>query len=88
MSHPVEKGAFSLRVLRDDLADERDYALPTRDEALALLAVVEAARNIIKRLDDARAWNAERNRKASVQDIDFAIGATLSLRKPLEAFDA
>jgi hypothetical protein len=49
--------------------------------------VVIEARNVLMRLDSARKWNAERDNRGAVHELDFAIGATLSLRSAVQDYD-
>jgi len=67
---------------------EVDFAL---DAVLAdlqrLEAIADEAQRIAKRLYDARKWHADRDDREAVRQLDFAIGATLSLRSALEDSD-
>jgi hypothetical protein len=78
---------FSLKAhAQDKYRPDPEILTLTTDTALALIEAVEAAREVCDRLDAAREWNYEQGRKDALKEIDFAIGATLSLRAPLDRF--
>lgn len=49
--------------------------------------VVSAARTLLSDLDDARQHYAEAKQVSMVKRIDFAIGATLTLRAAVQDYD-
>jgi hypothetical protein len=49
--------------------------------------VVNEARDLLHSLDKARQYHAEHKNKDTVSRIDFAIGATLSLRTTVRNYD-
>lgn len=57
------------------------------DIAFAQESVVNEARHILMKLDNARKWQAERKDAEAVRRIDFAIGVTLSLRTAVREYD-
>lgn len=58
-----------------------------RSAATKQQAVVDEARNVLRRLDEARKWNADRDQRSAVRELDFCIGATLSLRTAVDEYD-
>lgn len=49
--------------------------------------VVDEARHLLMKLDNARKWQAERDDREAVRQIDFAIGVTFALRKTVADHD-